>query len=91
MAENVLNSQINFDSFASKTEREIRSELIQLKGIGNWSIEVYLMFSLQKPDIIPLEDIAIKNTLKELFGSQTKEEMLIISNIGNPLERWLLL
>jgi DNA-3-methyladenine glycosylase II len=84
LASKVLNNEINFESFASKTETQIREELIKIKGVGNWSIEVYLMFCLQAPDIIPLGDIAIKNTLKELYNCETTEEMQQISNNWKP-------
>jgi DNA-3-methyladenine glycosylase II len=75
LAEKVLNKEIVFDSFASKSEQEIREELLKLKGVGNWTIEVYLMFCLQAPDIIPFGDIAIKNTIKELYDIHTLEAM----------------
>lgn len=84
LAEKVLKNQINFESFAVKSEEEVRAELIQLKGVGNWSIEVYLMFCLQLQDIIPLGDIAIKNTLKELYNCQTLEEMEAVSSNWKP-------
>lgn len=84
LASKVLSNQINFETFPFKTEEEIRSELITIKGVGNWSIEVYLMFCLQSPDIVPLGDIAIKNTLKELYHCQTHEEMQSISENWKP-------
>lgn len=84
LAQKVLSNQINFDSFSAKTETEIRNELITIKGVGNWSIEVYLMFCLQLPDIVPLGDIAIKNTLKELYNCQSEEEMKLISDNWKP-------
>jgi DNA-3-methyladenine glycosylase II len=80
----VLNNEINFESFAFKTEQQIREELVTIKGVGNWSIEVYLMFCLQSPDVIPLGDIAIKNTLKELYDCQTYEEMEKLSDNWKP-------
>lgn len=84
LAQKVLANQINFESYPTKTESEIRNELITIKGVGNWSIEVYLMFCLQSPDIVPLGDIAIKNTLKELYSCQTEEEMKLISDNWKP-------
>ena len=84
LASKVLNNDINFESFASKTEQQIRDELVTIKGVGNWSIEVYLMFCLQSPDVVPLGDIAIKNTLKELYDCQTHEEMEKLSNNWKP-------
>jgi DNA-3-methyladenine glycosylase II len=84
LAEKVLHKHIDFSTFSTKTEAEIRSELITIKGVGNWSIEVYLMFCLQMPDIIPLGDIAIKNTMKLLYNTQTIDEMEITSNTWKP-------
>lgn len=84
LANKVLSNEIDFGSYATKTEEQIREELITIKGVGNWSIEVYLMFCLQSPDIIPLGDIAIKNTLKELYNCQTQEEMQSISDNWKP-------
>ena len=84
LASKVLSNEINFDSFSSKSEQQIRSELITIKGVGNWSIEVYLMFCLQSPDVVPLGDIAIKNTLIELYNCQSLEEMEQVSNHWKP-------
>jgi DNA-3-methyladenine glycosylase II len=84
LAQKVIAKEIDFKSFATKSEEQIRAELITIKGVGNWSIEVYLMFCLQSQDIIPLGDIAIKNTLKELYKCQTNEEMQMLSDNWKP-------
>lgn len=84
LASKVISNEINFESYAAKSEEEIRKELITIKGVGNWSIEVYLMFCLQSQDVIPLGDIAIINTLKELYDCKTFEEMQQISNNWKP-------
>ncbi len=84
LALKVLSNEIDFQSYSAKSEEQIRKELITIKGVGNWSIEVYLMFCLQSPDIIPLGDIAIKNTLKELYNCETLEEMQSISDNWKP-------
>lgn len=77
LAEAVLDQSVDLESFPSKSAEEIRKELIQIKGIGNWTIDVYLMFCLQKADIIPLGDIAIINTLKELLDIHDKQAIEI--------------
>jgi DNA-3-methyladenine glycosylase II len=76
--------ELDLESFAAKSADEVRNELIKIKGIGNWTIDVYLMFSLQLPDIIPLGDIAVVNTIKELYDVHTKEEMLQLSENWKP-------
>ncbi|MEI7508838.1 MAG: DNA-3-methyladenine glycosylase 2 family protein [Flavobacterium sp.] len=84
LASKVHSNQIDFESFQQKTEDHIRKQLIAIKGVGTWSVEVYLMFCLQSPDIIPLGDIAIKNTLKELYNCQTADEMQKLSDQWKP-------
>ena len=79
LAQRVISKELDFSSLPMKSEQQIRKELIQIKGVGNWSIDVYLMFCMQSQDIIPLGDIAIKNTLMELYNCQSEEEMLAIS------------
>lgn len=68
-------------------DEEVRAELIQLKGIGDWTIDVYLMHALQRTDLFPLGDIALVNSLKhikQLPPHTTKEEMLAIAEPWRP-------
>jgi DNA-3-methyladenine glycosylase II len=80
----ILNNEISLESLANKSALEVREELIQIKGIGNWTIDVYLMFSLQAADVFPIGDIAVVNTLKELFDIHTKEEMVSYAEKWSP-------
>lgn len=84
LAEAVLNKDIELDSLAFKSAKEVREELIKLKGIGNWTIDIYLMFCLQEPDLMPLGDIAVINTIKELFDIHDKQEMEIHAEQWSP-------
>ncbi len=68
-------NQIDLESFHIKTEIEVYTELIQLKGIGKWTAQVYLMFCLQKKDVFPIGDIAVQHTMRELFHTETLEAM----------------
>lgn len=76
LAQAIIDKDIDLESLALKPALEVREELIKLKGIGNWTIDIYLMFSLEAPDIIPIGDIAVVNTMKEFWGFETREEML---------------
>ena len=75
LSDAIINKQIDIESLATKSAAQVREELIKIKGIGNWTIDVYLMFSLQAPDIIPLGDIAVINTIKELLDIHDKLEI----------------
>lgn len=68
-------------------EEEIRQELKKIKGIGDWTVDVYLMHALQRTDLFPLGDIALVNSLKEtkqLHPHITKEAMLHIAEPWKP-------
>lgn len=71
----IISKDVQLESLGSKTAQEVREELIQIKGIGNWTVDIYLMFCLQEPDLLPLGDIAVVNTIKELLDIHEKEEM----------------
>ena len=75
LATALLNKELDLESLPTKTTQEVREELIKIKGIGNWTIDIYLMFCLQAPDVLPLGDIAVLNTLKELLDIHDKELM----------------
>jgi DNA-3-methyladenine glycosylase II len=84
LAEAILEKTIDIESLPSKPAEIVRQELIQIKGIGNWTIDVYLMFSLNSPDILPLGDIAVINTIKELLDIHDKIEMEIYTQKWAP-------
>jgi DNA-3-methyladenine glycosylase II len=87
LAEAIQSKQIVLKKFAALPDEEVRYILIQLKGIGNWTIDVYLMHALQRTDLFPLGDIALVNSLKETKGLPkdiSKEEMLEIAESWRP-------
>jgi len=75
LASAIVDGEIDLDSFGTKTPETVREELIKIKGIGHWTIDVYLMFSLQAPDVMPLGDIGIVVTIKELLGIEDRAAM----------------
>jgi DNA-3-methyladenine glycosylase II len=87
LAQAIETKAISLKSFATKPDEVIRNELIQLKGIGNWTIDVYLMMVLQRTDLFPIGDIALVNSIKhekQLAKETTKEAILSLSNNWKP-------
>ena len=84
LASAILKEEIDLDSLPQKPAHQVREELIKIKGIGNWTIDIYLMFCLQEPDLLPLGDIAVVNTIKELLDIHEKEEMEIHTRNWSP-------
>lgn len=84
LAEAILDGLVDFESFENKTPEQIREELIRVKGVGNWTIDIYLMFSLQSPDILPLGDIGILSAIKDLWGFTTMEQIVAHTQSWKP-------
>ena len=84
LSEAILSKELDLESLAFKDAEVVREELIKIKGIGDWTIDIYLMFCLNSLDIIPLGDIAVVNTMKELLDIHTKEEMEIYAQKWKP-------
>jgi len=87
LAEALLSGQINLTELEHLSNDEIRAKLITLKGIGHWTIDVYLMFVLQCADIFPAGDLAAVNAMKRVKGlplSTTKEELIELAAIWQP-------
>lgn len=84
LSEAVLNGQLDIEALELAEESEVRAQLTAIKGIGQWTTDVYLMFCLQRTDIFPIGDIAVVNTIKEFTGLQTREEMLAYAENWRP-------
>jgi DNA-3-methyladenine glycosylase II len=66
LAESVISGQVDLQSFPNLPDDEVRTTLVALKGIGNWTVDVYLIFVLQRADIFPLGDLAAVNAVKRI-------------------------
>lgn len=84
LAKAVLSNQLNLNNLSKKSSEQVREQLLRIKGIGNWTVDVYLMFALGDLDLFPLGDIALVNTMKELYKCNSKEEMIVVSNAWKP-------
>jgi len=87
LATAVQNRKLVLKRLAHQQEEDVRLELKKIKGIGDWTVDVYLMHSLQRTDLFPLGDIALVNSLKEvkqLHPQISKEEMLEIADHWRP-------
>jgi DNA-3-methyladenine glycosylase II len=85
LSQAVLNNEINLDSLSRLNPSEIRERLTSIKGIGNWTTDIYLMFCLQEKDIFPLGDIALITTIKEFTNVKTEVGIIRFTNKLKPL------
>jgi DNA-3-methyladenine glycosylase II len=87
LAEAVQSGRLRLGALAGAGDEEIRSRLKEIKGIGDWTVDVYLMHALRRCDLFPLGDVALVSSLretKELGSSASKDEMLAIAEAWRP-------
>ena len=87
LTEAIQSKQIKLRALHHQPDESVREQLITLKGIGNWTIDVYLMHALRRTDLFPLGDIALVNSLKhikQLPDDISKEDMLAIAEKWRP-------
>lgn len=68
LAAAIANNELNVEDLASMGDEPAIAAITQLRGFGRWSAEIYLMFSLQRPDIFAADDLALRIALGRLKG-----------------------
>ena len=87
LATMISSKKLVLKKLAHLQEEEIRTEMKKIKGIGDWTVDVFLMHALQRTDLFPLGDIALVNSLKEvkrLPKDVSREKMLKIAEPWRP-------
>ncbi|MDI1353318.1 MAG: DNA-3-methyladenine glycosylase 2 family protein [bacterium] len=68
---------LDYKKLKKMSDDELIDFLVQIKGVGRWTVEMILMFNLNRPDILPKDDLGIQNGIIKQFGLQesTKKEL----------------
>ena len=71
-AKALAEADIDYTALHSQPNDQVLKELIAIKGIGRWTAEIYLMFSLGRADVFPVGDIALQEAAKTLFNLESR-------------------
>lgn len=66
LAESVISGRLEFKRLYSKTDDQVRRKLMEVKGIGRWTADIYLLMVLRRPDIWPVGDLALVSAIQNL-------------------------
>ena len=72
LAEAVLDGRFDFDRLPSLPDAEAQHELMQLKGVGRWTADIYLLMAMLRADIMPRGDLALHIAWQKLTGSSSR-------------------
>ena len=72
LAAHVRDGALNFRRFARMEDEKIIEDLLRVKGIGRWTAEIFLMFNLRRPDVMPGGDLGLRNALAKAYGLENR-------------------
>lgn len=68
LAEHVSAGELELEQLDSLPEEAVIAELTAVKGIGRWSADMFLMFHLERPDVLPVGDLGIRRAIERAYG-----------------------
>lgn len=86
LAGHIKSGQISFDRLNQQSNEEIIAELTAVKGIGEWTAQMFLIFSVGRLDILPVGDLGIRNGIRSLYGFSelpTPEQIRDVASANN--------
>lgn len=91
LAQKVIDKEVTFSTLDTLSNDEIVAELTRVKGIGTWTVHMFLMFCMARLDVLPTGDLGIKNGTAKLYAiehipSEHEVEMIAQKNNWHPYE-----
>lgn len=67
LAEHVLSGELELERMEELPDERVMEELVAIKGIGEWTAHMFLMFHLDRPDVLPVGDLGIRRAIERLY------------------------
>jgi DNA-3-methyladenine glycosylase II len=68
LARHARDGKVAFDQLAGLPDQAVIEQLTQVKGIGVWTVHMFLIFALRRPDVLPTGDLGIRNAIRKAYG-----------------------
>lgn len=85
LASHVLDGRLDLKGLGKHQDEEVMRQLVAVKGIGVWTAEIFLMFRLGRPDILPADDLGLMNAVQRAYGKRKRPTPKQLRQIG---ESW---
>jgi DNA-3-methyladenine glycosylase II len=85
LARHTRDGRVVFEDLATLTDMEVIERLTMVKGIGAWTVHMFLMFALRRVDVLPVGDLGIRNAIKAAYGLKASPTPAEVEAIG---ARW---
>lgn len=87
LAQSILTGELSFQNLDSQNNADVIKHLTQIKGIGQWTAEMFLIFSLHREDVLSFGDAGLQSTIRWLYGTderETKAQMNLLQQVWSP-------
>ncbi|HUQ88069.1 MAG TPA: DNA-3-methyladenine glycosylase [Vicinamibacterales bacterium] len=85
LAGRVLDGRLDLKGLKKHSDEEVMEQLVAVKGIGRWTAEIFLMFRLGRPDILPADDIGLMNAVHRAYKLRKRPDAKKLRQMG---EAW---
>jgi len=85
LAQRAARGEIRFSQLQHLTDDEVISRLCRVRGVGVWTVQMFLMFALERPNVMPLSDLGIRNAVQKAYNLPAAPKPADLARIA---ERW---
>ena len=85
LAEHVLSGELELDRLGELSDEEVTRDVTAVKGLGRWTADMFLIFHLGRPDVLPVGDLGVRRAVERLYGLETLPSAEELERLG---ERW---
>jgi DNA-3-methyladenine glycosylase II len=82
LAERVESGELELDRFAELPDDEVSAQLLAVKGLGRWTVDMFLIFHLRRPDVIAVGDLGIRRAIQVAYGLDERPDAAQIERIS---------
>jgi len=80
----IADGRLRLDELDALPDDEVVARLVSVKGFGRWTAEMFLMFRLHRPDVLPVGDLGIVNAVQRLYRLRKRPDAKRLLDIGKP-------
>ncbi len=84
LAEHVEDGELDLEQLPELDDDEVSAQLIAIKGLGRWTVDMFLMFHLGRPDILPVGDLGIRRAVQIAYGLEDLPDPAELIRIAQP-------
>ena len=84
LAEHVISGELELERLTELADEDVIAELVAVKGLGTWSAQMFLMFHLERPDVLPTGDLGIRRAIRLAYKLGELPSPDTIAQIADP-------